>query len=140
MSALSDKIMEELFRGHHCSQVMMILSMKLRGIDDPFTIRALGALANGMFSRRACGTLTGGICVLSSYFARHSGEAEPAEYRDLAKEFVEWFEKENGSLECRDLVEYEPAKMQAFCPGLIERSFEKLIEILDAHGISPSGD
>ncbi|MDR2052945.1 MAG: C-GCAxxG-C-C family protein [Treponema sp.] len=139
MPALGDKIMEELFRGHHCSQVMMLLSMKLRGIDDPFTIRALGGLANGMFSQRTCGTLTGAICTLSSYFARRSGEAEPSGYREPAQEFVEWFEKENGSLECRDLVANDRAKMLEFCPGLMERSFEKLVEILESHGIDPTG-
>lgn len=139
MSALGDKIMEELFRGHHCSQVMMLLSMKLRGIDDPFTIRALGGLANGMFSQRTCGTLTGAICALSSYFARHSGEAEPSGYREPAREFVEWFEGEYGSLECRDLIGEDRAKMLEFCPGLMERSFEKLVEILEGRGIDPAG-
>jgi C_GCAxxG_C_C family probable redox protein len=139
MSELGDKVMEEIFRGHHCSQVMMLLSMKMRGIDDPFTIRAMGALGGGMFAQRTCGTLTGGICAISSYFARHSGEAEPDGYKALAKEFVEWFEKENGSLECRDLVEYNRAKILEHCPGLMEKSFAKLIEILENHGIDPTG-
>jgi C_GCAxxG_C_C family probable redox protein len=139
MSALGDKIMEELFRGHHCSQVMMALSMKMRGIDDPFTIRAMGALANGMFARRTCGTLTGGVCALSSYFPRRSGEAEPSGYKAPAQEFTEWFEQENGSLECRDLVEADPAKMMQFCPDLMEKSFEKILEILESHGIDPAG-
>jgi hypothetical protein len=130
--------MEELYRGHHCSQVMMALSMKLRGIDDPFTIRALGGLANGMFDLRTCGTLTGGVCVISSYFARHSGEAEPDGYKEPAKEFVEWFEHENGSLDCRDLVEPDRDMKLLFCPALMEKSFEKLAEILANHGIDPT--
>jgi hypothetical protein len=138
MSELGDKIMEEMYRGHHCSQVMMILSMKMRGIDDPFTIRALGALANGMFAQRTCGTLTGGVCALSSYFARRSGEAEPDGYKALAQEFVEWFEKENGGLDCRDLVGNDREKKLQFCPGLMEKSFAKLVEILENHGIDPT--
>jgi C_GCAxxG_C_C family probable redox protein len=138
MSALGEKVMEEVKKGYHCSQVMMRLSMELRGIDDPFTIRALGALGGGMSVQRTCGTLIGGVCVLSSYFPRDDADPEPTGYKALAKEFVDWFEGENRSLECRDLVEYDRAKILQFCPGLMERAFEKISAILESHGIDPT--
>jgi C_GCAxxG_C_C family probable redox protein len=138
MSALEDKILEEMRKGYHCSQVMMRLSMETRGIDDPFTIRALGALGGGIASQRACGTLTGGACALSSYFNRGEGEPEPDGYKELVREFVSWFESENGSLECGDLVENDRTKRLAFCPGLMERAFGKIVEILEEHDIDPS--
>jgi C_GCAxxG_C_C family probable redox protein len=138
MSTLENKILEEMQQGYHCSQIMMRLAMEMRGIDDPFTIRALGALGGGMASQRACGTLTGGACVLSSYFTRDEGEPEPDGYKELVREFVSWFESENGSLECGDLVENDRMKRLAFCPGLMERSFEKIMEILENHEIDPS--
>ncbi|MDR2181012.1 MAG: C-GCAxxG-C-C family protein [Synergistaceae bacterium] len=138
MGELEEKILREMQRGFHCSQVMMRLSMEMRGIDDPFTIRALGALGGGMASQRACGTLTGGACVLSSYFPRGEGEPEPDGYKELVREFVNWFEGENGSLECGDLVENDRMTRLAFCPGLMAKSFEKIVEMLEDHNIDPS--
>jgi C_GCAxxG_C_C family probable redox protein len=127
-----------MLKGFHCSQVMMKLSMEMRGIDDPFTIRALGALGGGMASQRTCGTLTGGACVLSSYFSREEGEPEPDAYKELVREFVSWFEGENGSLECGELVENDRMKRLDFCPGLMAKSFAKIVEILDDYNIDPA--
>lgn len=135
---LKERIWQLLGEGLHCSQVMMQLSLDYRGMDEPFTIRALGALGGGMFARRTCGTLTGGVAMLSSYFKREEGEPEPTEYQELARELTEYFEQENGSIECRDLVEFDREKIMQFCPGLIERTFIKCIEILEAHGIDPA--
>ena len=135
---LDERIMELLGKGYHCSQVMMQLSLDLRGIDSPFTMRALGALGGGMFAQRTCGTLTGGVCALSSYFPRGEGEPEPREYQAPARELVEWFEAENGSADCRDLVQFNMEAIMQFCPGLMARTFEKCAEILEAHGIDPT--
>lgn len=138
MAELNELVLEQLKNGHHCSQTMMQLSMDLREIDDPFLIRSLGALGGGMFAQRTCGTLTGAVCALSSYFPRPQGEPEPRGYIAPAKELVEWFEQEFGSLDCRDLVEFKMDSIMAFCPGLMARTFEKLLEILEKNGIDPT--
>lgn len=134
---LEEQVMDLLQKGYHCSQVMMQLSMDLRGIQDPFLIRALGALGGGMFAQRACGTLTGAVCVLGSYFPRGEGEAEPRGYQELANELADWFERTFGSLECRDLVEFRRDKIMAFCPAVMARTFEKVLELLEEHDIDP---
>lgn len=138
MPDLNEMVMEQLQKGLHCSQTMMQLSLELREIEEPFTIRALGALGGGMCVQGTCGTLTGGLCVLSSYVPRPAGEPEPTLYKEMAKELVEWFQQEYGSLECRDLVPYEREKILAFCPGLMARTFEKVLEILEKNGIDPT--
>lgn len=135
---LSERIMELIQKGYHCSQIMMQLSLDLREKEEPFTIRALGALGGGMFVQRTCGTLTGGVCMLSSYFERADGEMEPVEYKQCAKELVEWFEMEQGSIECRDIVCFESVEIMKVCPGLLERTFMKCLEILEEHGIDPT--
>lgn len=135
---IDELVMEQLAKGHHCSQTMMQLSMDLREMDDPFTIRALGALGGGMFAQRACGTLTGAVCVISSYFPRGEGDPEPKGYQPLARELVEWFEKEYGSIDCRDLVQFDREHIMQFCPGLMARTFEKCLEILETNGIDPT--
>ncbi len=135
---LNERIMELIQGGYHCSQVMMQLSLDLREREEPFTIRALGALGGGMFAQRTCGTLTGGVAMLSSYFTRAEGEPEPREYRECAAELVAWYEEEQGSLECRDIVTFELEEILKVCPGLMERTFLKCIEILEAHNIDPT--
>lgn len=135
---LQERIMELSQTGLHCSQIMMQLSLDLREQEEPFTIRALGALGGGMFARRTCGTLTGAAAMLSSYFPRTENQPEPHQYQALARALVEWFEAENKSLECRDLVIFDPPHLLAFCPGLMERTFVKCLNLLEENGIDPS--
>lgn len=135
---LNQRVMEQMEKGHNCSQTMMQLSLDMRERDEPFTIRAMGALGGGMHACRTCGTLTGGVCMLASYFTREDGENEPEGYKPLATELVEWFENEYGSLECRELVATDVESMLRFCPGLMVRTFEKCVEILEAAGIDPT--
>lgn len=136
---LDERVMELSQKGYHCSQIMMQLSLDLREREEPFTIRSLGALGGGMFAKRNCGTLTGGVAMLSSYFPREAGEPEPEAYQAIAKELVEWFEKENGSINCGDLVDIDDMEtVMNFCPGLIARTFEKCLELMEAHGIDPT--
>lgn len=135
---LRDRILDLLGEGYHCSQIMMILSLDMREREEPFTIRALGALGGGMYARRTCGTLTGGVAMLSSYFTREEGEPEPEGYKELAKELVEWFESDNGSIDCRDIVEFDWEEIMKTCPALLERTFLKCLEILEENTIDPT--
>lgn len=135
---LQERIQELLAQGYHCSQVMMQLSLDYRGRTEEFTIRALGALGGGMFAQRTCGTLTGAVALISSYYPRGEQEPEPTGYQEAARELVEWFEQDNGSIECRDIVEFEREKIMQVCPGMMERTFIKCLEILEEHGIDPN--
>lgn len=138
MEQLRDRILTYIGHGLHCSQIMMLLSLEMRGLSNPELIRALGGLGGGMFCRRTCGTLTGGCCLLSSFGAKGSPEDEQTfDYEPLTEEFLKWFEEEFGSIECQDLVAFERDKILAFCPELIEKSFTKCMEIITAAGIDP---
>lgn len=135
MSNLNERILELLGQGYHCSQVEMLLSMDLRDTENPELVRALGPLGGGMFCQKTCGTLTGAVCVLGSYVQRDDGEPEPTSYQPMAQELVKWFEETNGSVNCGDLVEFNMESIMQFCPGLMERTFEKTVEILEKNGI-----
>ena len=113
---------------------MMRLSMELRGLDDPFVMRVMGALGGGMFAQRTCGTLTGGACLLSSYFPQSEG-AETAAYPDLVRQLVAWFEKTYGTTECRDLAGAGMATAAEVCPRLMAETFAKCMELLEEAGI-----
>lgn len=137
MGAMDDRIMEHLLNGLHCSQVMMQLSLELRQREEEFTIRALGALGGGMFCQRTCGTLTGAVAMLSSYYSREAGQPEPIGYKEPSKQLVQWFEQEYGSLECRELVVFEKEQIMQKCPGMMACTFAKCMEILEENGVDP---
>lgn len=138
VTQLEKFIVQQMRRGYHCSQIMMQLTLMLRGRDEPFVLRAMGALGAGMFARRTCGTLTGAVCALSSYFPRGEGAPEPDGYQALVGELVEWFEGEYQSLDCRDLVRPEMDHILEICPSLMERTFHKMMELLDTYEIDPN--
>jgi hypothetical protein len=130
-SPIMEKVIEGLNRGYHCSQIMAWMTLEMRGLSDPLLLRALGGLRKGMFRDRCCGTLTGCVCALSSYVPRPEGEPEPMDgYRPLVEEFTDWFIKTNGTTECGEIL-----RRDQYCPGLMERSFTKMLEILESHGI-----
>lgn len=136
MQNLDDYILSLIAKGYHCSQVMMQLALDLRGEDNPILVRSLGGLGGGMFLHHNCGTLTGGACVLASYVPR-TDDQEPGIYQEMVKELVQWFETENGSIQCRDLVQPDRQSILAFCPNLIAKTFAKVLEILADYGIDP---
>jgi C_GCAxxG_C_C family probable redox protein len=138
MADLHDELMVVLRKGYHCSQALMMLSLKQRDLDNPLLIRAMGGLAQGMFSSRTCGALTGSACVIASYFPREEGEGEPTDYRAPVHEMMVWFKDQFGATECLELVENDPGQIQRFCPILIEKCFEKISSILEELDIDPS--
>lgn len=139
---MAEELQEQLEQVHalleqdyHCSQVMMGLSMELRQITAPFVLRALGALGYGMFAQRTCGILTGGVCMLSSYFPREEVEPEPMGYQKLAERLVCWFEETYHSIQCGDLV--GQAQNCARCPQMMAETFVQCLALLEEEGIDP---
>ena len=137
MTDLDDYIAELSGQGYHCSQIMMQLSLALRQQEDPLLIRSLGGLGGGMYRGKTCGTLIGASCVLASYVPRAEGEPEPELYKAMVREVVDWFETVQVSLECRELLKQDSISKVNLCPGRMAQTFEKVIEILESHGIDP---
>ena len=140
MDWLEERIGDLLRERYNCAQIMMILSLELRGRENPELVQCMYGLNSGLHSMHVCGTLTGGCCLLASY-----GDAQrrkdvsraflPA--KEIVKAYVHWFEKQFGSLICMDLIGGDRYKIREFCPGLIKDNFEKCMEILDESGIDP---
>jgi len=136
VNELNRRILELIGHGFHCSQIMLLLSHEMRGVENPELIRALGGLGGGMFCRKNCGTLTGGSCLLSSFGARGSiGDEPKLPYRKMAISLVEWFQNEFGSITCEDLVEFEKEKILEKCPEIIEKTFIKCMDMLTEAGV-----
>ena len=128
---------EELFLdGYHCSQIMLMLSLEMRGEENPELIRALGGLGVGMFCERTCGTLTGACCLIGSFGAKGAAGDVPAlPYRQMCRSLVEWFEREFGSIECREIVGSDRASIMQKCPALLAATFSRCLEMLEDQGV-----
>lgn len=138
MDDLDKRIMELAGLGYHCSQIMIILGQDLTETDNKELVKAMTGLGGGMFRGKNCGTLTGGVALLSTYV----GKSEDVEAQDdlteiMVTELVDWFEGEFGTVECKQLVSDKKEDRMAVCPNLIKKTFLKCIGILNEHDIDP---
>ena len=132
-----EKIFDYYHDGYQCAQVLLLYALEAQGIDNPDLVRAMGGLNRGMSNYRSvCGSLSGGLCLLS-YFAGKGSSEETANpgYDEMAGERYDWFLKDNegtgGSPMCMDLLENDLSQRARVCPLLISRTFQKCLEILE---------
>ncbi|NLO25193.1 MAG: C_GCAxxG_C_C family protein [Clostridiales bacterium] len=133
----------KLFRlsssGYCCTQIMLKLALDEEEKENEDLLRAVSGLCRGIGGRqKTCGVLTGGLGILGLYAAKGK-EAEYPEpnYSDMTKEYLEWFENEFGSEECRDIIGVvsfdDDTGSNAYsvkCGDILLKSYEKVVEIL----------
>jgi hypothetical protein len=59
---------------------------------------------------------------------------DPA-YKDMLSEFSAWFVAEYGSQTCSDILGGDIRNMNERCPGIVQASYLKLMEILQLNGV-----
>jgi len=133
--------------GYNCSQSVVLAFSDLTGYDES-TIAMLSQPFGGM--REVCGTVSGMWIVLGALF----GDSEPGhpkrrnELYARVREIAEQFERDNGSLICRELVGLSPvgrsrgligdkhaavSKNRLSCPELCKYTADLLEEYLAKH-------
>ena len=127
-------------RRYHCSQILMILGLRLLGRENPDLIRSLGGLTFGMgHSNEACGALSGGACLLGLYGGKgHDGEEEAEWFRLGVRRLVEWFRESyavDGSVGCSDILERHGMKR---CGLMVRGVYAKVWELLEEFGVDPT--
>jgi C_GCAxxG_C_C family probable redox protein len=143
MADESFHVAELLLEDFKCSHILMKLALEAQGRDSPDLVRAMSGLALGMGQGFNCGALSGGCCVLGLYAGR-AGKDEDADPRFAAMldDFTDWFHsdaKEHyGSIDCCDIMRFDPALKNERCPPLILKVWEKLEETLREYGIDPA--
>ena len=140
MDAIEDRISELFWERYNCSQIMMLLSLEMRGMENPELVRCMNGLSYGLHSRHVCGTMTAACCLLASYGDTDRNTEAASAFlptKVIVKSFVHWFEKQFGSLLCSELIGSDLTKISEICPGIIRDSFEKCMDILDENGIDP---
>lgn len=112
---------------------MIILGLKMKGETNEEFVKSMFGFGAGMFSGRTCGTLIGGVALISMYMGESKEDRENTER--LTIEFADWFEKEFGSSACKDLRREDEAEMLDFCSDMIEKSFNHIMNMLTEEGI-----
>lgn len=130
MDDLMDEISKLLEQGYNCSQIMLLLSLKLRNKENPELIQAMAGLGGGLHCRKTCGTLTGGCCLLASYGTQFPESDSQLSWKKLVSEYVSWFEQEFGSLNCEQIISGDSKNIPAVCPSMLEASFTRCMELL----------
>lgn len=102
-----EKAMAYFRQGYNCAQAVVLAFADLTDMDEATLSRMSCSFGGGMGRlREVCGTVTGMFLVtglLRGYDGAETGEVKAAHYariQALAKEF----EKQNGSIVCRELL------------------------------------
>ncbi|WP_414151470.1 DVU_1555 family C-GCAxxG-C-C protein [Acetobacterium carbinolicum] len=145
-----DELAFELFqlasKGYCCTQCMVKMIMEMEEKENPDLIRAMGGLCNGIGnSQKNCGVLTGAIAVFGLYAGKgEDHEYAKAGYDRMVKDYMEWFEERNGSLDCMDLIGVSLFKntdrsmtFPVKCGELIKEGFLQMNKILRKNGYVP---
>ena len=138
---LFERMLKLSSQGFACAQIMMILTLEAENKEDPDLIRVLGALNNGFRDNGlVCGAFTGGACMLSYYAGQgESDEVADPDYDAMTQELFTWFDdtigEQYGGITCPVILEGDMSNKLTRCPDIVERAFNKTIEILDEKGL-----
>lgn len=130
-------------QGFCCTQTLIKMVLEDEEKENVDLIKAVHGLCGGIaYTKKTCGVLTGGICILGLY----AGKGEPSKpcddnYMNMMKEYINWFEEEFEKTECIDLVgaqeiEDDSANMNypVKCGETLLKSYEKIQQILSEYG------
>jgi C_GCAxxG_C_C family probable redox protein len=144
MDELEFDLFQLASKGYCCSQIMVKMALDLEDQDNVDLIRAMGGLCNGIGgSQKTCGVLIGAIAVFGLYAGKGmDNEYEKPGYNRMIQDFMEWFEENNDSTECIDLIgltEFKGAgaSYPVKCGQLIKGGYFKMIELLQENGYEP---
>jgi len=91
--------------GFLCSESVLLAFSDWVGIKNPLIPRiATGFGAGICFCGSVCGAISGGVMALSLRFGRNDAKEQVVNLHRLGHKLVERFEKEFGSVMCRELT------------------------------------
>lgn len=145
MDEIMIRIMRLSSQGFYCSQILLALTLEIRGGANPELLRAMAGLAYGCGAGRAtCGALTGAACVLALYAGKGGlDEEESPALMPMLEELTEWFAAEaggeGGALTCEAIMGGDaPRAPQRKCGNLVAAVFAKVMELLAGNGFDPT--
>jgi len=140
-SACVEEAVSRFNEGYNCAQSVLLAMQKFWEIENPLEPKAASAFGGGIGRRGSlCGALTGGVIAIGLRYGTNTPSSRTREQAySMALEFYERFEKECGSVLCRDIgydltnpEELEAARSaDAFrrkCVNFIGKAVEALID------------
>ncbi len=139
--SMFERMLQLSSQGFACAQIMMQLVLDAEEKSDPDLIRTMGALNNGLRDNGlTCGALAGGACVISYYAGQGETDEQPdPNYDSLVQQLYAWFAEEMGAryggITCPALLGNGLREKSDVCPGIVEETFNKALELLDEHDL-----
>lgn len=129
-------------RGLCCSQIILKLTLRDLGRDNPDMVRSMAALCFGTHPGGVCGVLTGAACALSLYLGNNKDEELPDPMLPLLLgELCDWFavtaERSYGGNSCEQILAASPDKRA--CSLLLISTLEKLQSMMATFGSAEKG-
>ncbi len=136
MNSIEEAI--QLFEnGYRCSQAVFAAFSEYFDLPKEKALKIGACFGSGMRKAEVCGACTGALMVLGLKYGESKSESDKA-----CEKFLDEFERENGSIICRDLlgcdISTEEGVKQAidnnlfkeFCPKMVESSAKIANEML----------
>ncbi len=125
MFDVQSEILKHAANGLCCSQITVkMVGLDPRGEENPDLIKAMQAYCYGLYGQLTCGVLLGCAAALSLYTETKE------ETSALVLKLNEWFEEENGSCSCEDILG-KGCPPTPICRSIMEKSINKCFELLE---------
>ena len=116
MSQTKREIATQNFKsGCNCAQAVLLAFREYTGLDEKTCLRLAAPFGGGLGRQReVCGAVSGAMMGLGMAYGDENNRQ-----CGKSKEFLEAFQKEFGSILCRELVQPEGQEKKALCPTYI---------------------
>ena len=134
---------ERFAQGFNCSQAVLSAYAERFGLHDEMALKLASPFGGGVARQgQVCGAVTGALMVLGLQKGNATLEKKEETYKQ-ADEFLQKFQKQHGTLLCRELIGYDmtqPEELQSareqnmfktICPGLVRDAAKLVDEFLD---------
>lgn len=143
MDAKQEMAVDTFNNGYNCAQAVVSAFCEDYGLNRETALKLAGGLGGGVRSGNICGAVSGAALVIGLKYGQYApgDAASKANCNAKTLEFTKEFKKQNGALNCRELLGcdistsegFEHAQSQSLCktkcPGLVESAAALLEEL-----------
>jgi len=132
--------------GYNCAQAVLFSMKDRTGLSEDASLKIATGFGAGMGrTQHVCGAVSGAVLALNLLYGRgkDEGKEKQEEVYSLIQRFIRSFEEQNGTIECRELLDgchllseegqkrFLDENMFERCCGYIARAAEILDELLE---------
>jgi len=142
---LCEKAAQRLLKGYNCAQSVLLTMFEHWNGENDLIPKIATAFGGGIgLGGSLCGALTGGVMSIGIRYGSNKPVLEERlRALQLARKFYRRFEKENGSVFCREIIGYDlsiPEELEKAwrsgifeekCVVVVRKAVESLLEICE---------